>query len=1726
MAAAQGGNKPIAVKEILRLTQHGIDQAYIKFKNVTLQSDKYICVLEEGKSVAILETANKNLMRLPVAVDSAIMNPVTKDVALRSKNALQLYSMERRVKIKSAQMASPVVFWKWIDASTIALVTADHVYHWSMDGDAQPVQVFARDPNSQTGSDQVQVINYRVSHDGQFMILGGIKKEGDGIKGVLQVFSKKANASQPTMDSHAACFSAVALEGAAQPSSIFCWTSRQPNSTEFRLNFMQVDVPSAQALKKQVPVKFRDATDFPVSLIPDNKFGVVFLLSMNGLMYVYDVRDGQLLYGEQASQATMFRSVEHSGPQGGIMAVDQGGRLMHFFIDPDRVVKYISDELGNAEFAAKFAARNDLPGGDGIFQAQFNQLMATGRHADAIQLAATSPGGVLRTADTINLLKNAGGSLLGQYFQKLLAVGKLNAIESLELTRPILQQNNPQGLDRIKDWIAAGKLEPTEELGDLLKGQNLSLALSVYLRAQVNEKVVGCFLSLGAQAPDEASAKQYFGKILAFCQKYDFHPDFNVLVQQLLRVKSPYAKDFAQLLLADPEGAKIDLRATVDTFALAGDVKAVTAIVLEYLKRRGDRPEDADLQTKVLEINLLHAPHVVDAILESDDFQLTHYDKTKIGVLCERSQLFQRALEHYTELPDIKRVLAYTHMIKHQFLLDYFGRMSPEHCLECLDELLKFNLQQNLRLVVDTASKWSDQLGPQKLIALFDKYRSAHGLYVYLGSIVNTTEDPELVFKYIESAAQLEQVKEVERVCRDNNNFDPERVKEFLLQTDLIKDPRPLIHVCDRFGYVDELTQYLYSHNLSMFIEAYVQRMNQKAAPPVIGALLDLSAPEDLIQKLLVVVRPPQDAPDFTKDLVEECEKRGSLKLLKSWLEDRAKEGHTDPHVHNGLAKIYVDSNPQVVQFLNTNEFYDSAVIGEYCESRDPHLAFIAYKRARGACDDQLIAVTNANGFFKDQARYLVERQDLKLWAKVLTEDNPHRRQLIDQVVSTALPESRVAEEVSVSVKAFMAANLPRELIELLERIILHGSGDGEFQDNRNLQNLLILTAIKAEKQRVMDYVRRLDNFDGPEIARIAVTEQYQLYEEAFFILKKFKDYAGAIGILLQHIQDMARALEFAEYADQPAVWSLLAQHQLQQPGMLKEAIAAFLKAEDPAHYEKVIAAAKSDGEAGAELIDYLMMVRGKTRDPSIDNTVLFTLAKLDRLPDMQEFITNGSHSAKLVDVAELCFSEELYQAARLLFDHVNNNARLAVTYVKLEMWHEAVEAARKAKNIDTWKAVCFACVDAQKFKLAQQAGLNILGRRDLMMELIQHYEVAGHFDELISLLEGGMAREKVSKQLYTQLGLLYSKYKEGKLMEHLKTYRRQLNIPTLITTCKANHQWPEVVFLYSAYEQWENAAATLMQQSGVCWNEERFKEVMAHVGNTDTCYAAIQHYMREQPLKLNELLSDLSGKIDHTRVVNLVKDAGHLPLIKAYLQQVQHDNVPAVNEALNELYLEEEDCKRLRDSISEHDAFDQIALAMRCEKHELLEFRRIAAELYQQNKRWERSLEISKRDRLWGDSMTAVAKSGNAAMAEKLLRLFVEENRPECFCACLYTCYDLVRPDLVLELSWRLKLMDFAMPFLIQTFFDFGRRLQEVEGKLAAANRGAEEAKKAQKEAEANHNAQSAVFVGANLNNPMMMPLAIAPPPGSMPGIPHHVYGGNYPGPGGPGGYPSPNGF
>lgn len=1679
---------PIRFQEHLQLTNIGINVANISFATLTMESDKFICVREkvgETSQVVIVDMADTaSPIRRPITAESAIMNPASKVIALKGKagveaqKTLQIFNIEMKSKMKAHTMNEDVIFWKWISPNTLALVTETCVFHWSMEGDSTPVKMFDR----HSSLNGCQIINYRTDPKQNWLLLVGISAQQSRVVGAMQLYSVERKCSQP-IEGHAASFATFKIDGNPEPSTLFCFAVRAAQGGKLHIIEVGQSPPGNQPFpKKTVDVFFppEAQNDFPVAMQVSTKYDVIYLITKYGYIHMYDIESAVCIYMNRISSETIFVTAPYE-TTGGIIGVNRRGQVLSVSVDEENIIRYVNQILHNPDLALRLATRNNLSGAEELFVNKFQLLFQNGQYTEAAKVAANAPKGILRTPATIQMFQQvptqAGqNSPLLQYFGILLDQGQLNRYESLELCKPVLLQGRKQLLEK---WLKEDKLECSEELGDLVKQVDPTLALSVYLRANVPAKVIQSFAETGQ-----------FQKIVLYAKKVSYTPDYIFLLRQVMRTNPEQGAAFASMLVADEEPLA-DINQIVDIFMEQNMVQQCTAFLLDALKN--NRPTEGHLQTRLLEMNLMSAPQVADAILSNNMF--THYDRAHIAQLCEKAGLLQRALEHYTDLYDIKRAVVHTHLLPAEWLVSFFGTLSVEDSLECLKAMLTANIRQNLQICVQIATKYHEQLTTKALIDLFENFKSYEGLFYFLGSIVNFSQDQEVHFKYIQAACKTGQIKEVERICRESNCYNPERVKNFLKEAKLT-DQLPLIIVCDRFDFVHDLVLYLYRNSLQKYIEIYVQKVNPSRLPVVVGGLLDVDCSEDIIKNLILVVR----GQFSTDELVEEVEKRNRLKLLLPWLESRVHEQSVEPATHNALAKIYIDSNNNAERFLKENQWYDSRVVGRYCEKRDPHLACVAYER--GQCDRELIAVCNENSLFKSEARYLVHRRDPELWAEVLQESNPYRRQLIDQVVQTALSETQDPEDISVTVKAFMTADLPNELIELLEKIVLDSS---VFSDHRNLQNLLILTAIKADATRVMDYINRLDNYDAPDIANIAINNH--LYEEAFAIFKKFDVNTSAIQVLIEQVNDLDRAFEFAERCNEPAVWSQLAKAQLNQ-GLVKEAIDSYIKADDPSAYMSVVETA-SKNNSWEDLVRYLQMARKKARESYIESELIYSYAKTGRLADLEEFISGPNH-ADIQKIGDRCFDDGMYDAAKLLYNNVSNFAKLAITLVHLKEFQGAVDSARKANSTRTWKEVCFACVDAQEFRLAQMCGMHIVVHADELQDLIDYYQDRGRFEELIGLLEAALGLERAHMGMFSELAILYSKYKPAKMREHLELFWSRVNIPKVLRAAEQAHLWAELVFLYDKYEEYDNAVLAMMAHPTEAWREGHFKDIITKVANIELYYRAIQFYLDYKPLLLNDLLLVLAPRMDHTRAVSFFTKTNHLQLVKSYLRSVQNLNNKAINEALNSLLIDEEDFQGLRTSIDAFDNFDNIGLAQRLEKHELTEFRRIAAYLYKGNNRWKQSVELCKKDRLFRDAMEYTAESRNQELAEELLGWFLERKAYDCFAACLYQCYDLLHPDVVMELSWRHQIMDFAMPYFIQVTRELSTKVEKLE--QSDAQRQTEAAEQDAKQPMMIPEPQLMLTAGPGMGIP---PQAYAPPQAyqQAPYAPQMQYQGGYPG-------------
>ena len=173
------------------------------------------------------------------------------------------------------------------------------------------------------------------------------------------------------------------------------------------------------------------------------------------------------------------------------------------------------------------------------------------------------------------------------------------------------------------------------------------------------------------------------------------------------------------------------------------------------------------------------------------------------------------------------------------------------------------------------------------------------------------------------------------------------------------------------------------------------------------------------------------------------------------------------------------------------------------------------------------------------------------------------------------------------------------------------------------------------------------------------------------------------------------------------------------------------------------------------------------------------------------------------------------------------------------------------------------------------------------------------------------------------------------------------------------------------------------------------------------------------------------------------------MELIKSYLISVQASHNPIINQALNEILLAEEDVEGLQLSINRSDRFDTDALAKHLAAHTLPQFRRLAAHIYKQARRWEDAIAILKNDSLYSEAVTLAAESKSRTCAEGLLRYFGELGNETMFAACLVNAYGLIRPDVALEVSWRHGWHDTLIPFMCQSMREYQERMDRLESEV-----------------------------------------------------------------------------
>jgi len=474
----QTQNLPFNFKEVFKLSNLGLNPELFKFGSVTFESQKYICVKDAADCAIIDTTKNFALERKPMKAEGILMHKSENIIALRAtqgaKTVIQVFNLETKAKVKQFDVNEQVRYWRWISESKLGIVGKTSVYHCDINDQAAPAKIFDQEGKFANA----QIMNYGVDSSDKWCFLIGIYQgANNAICCHMQLFFTEKR-QQQILEGFAACFTDMPVtEANDYKNSLFCFCEKKAGEQTQRLHVMEIGnpAPGQQKIKKTADIQVQQEGDFPVLMQDCPKYGVLFIITKMGFLYMYEVSQAALLYRQKITDQLCFVSTRNANTDG-MIVINRTGQIFSINVEENNLIPYINSVNfipDNKTLSFKLAQRFHLPGADDLFLLMFNQKLAASDYAGAASVAKDAPGTLLRNIETINKFKSlpqtGGPPPLLIYFNALINSTTLNQVESIELVKPVIQQNK---LNLVENWIKEKKLTMSDELGDIIRQAN------------------------------------------------------------------------------------------------------------------------------------------------------------------------------------------------------------------------------------------------------------------------------------------------------------------------------------------------------------------------------------------------------------------------------------------------------------------------------------------------------------------------------------------------------------------------------------------------------------------------------------------------------------------------------------------------------------------------------------------------------------------------------------------------------------------------------------------------------------------------------------------------------------------------------------------------------------------------------------------------------------------------------------------------------------------------------------------------------------------------------------------------------------------------------------------------------------------------------------------------------------------------------------------------------
>ncbi|XP_008103506.1 clathrin heavy chain 2 isoform X2 [Anolis carolinensis] len=343
---------PVRLEVLSQLQAHGIVAEYITYPRVTLTSSSRLCV----RHSPLGDTSRHTLTLLdphmspkegdvPASwtihqVQGALANPSRPLLAVRGQLA-QIYDVDQRSLKNEWEFAHLIEYWVWLDADTLAVVTEENVFHWTVKR-TRPRWKFSRHERL-CG---MEIVGYHRDANHVWMALSALKLEQGQVVGLTQLYWRGGSLSQ-VIEAQAVALPQHRFSRNPKPSTALLAAVRR--GKERMGQFHAVELGPHQAgnaallsARGTLPFKGPWLGDFPSTVQFLVHLGVAVILTKHAFLFLADVETAQTIHCIQLTCDIIFATVIDDDRPHSLLGVCRSGKVLSISVCPCALRQYLS----------------------------------------------------------------------------------------------------------------------------------------------------------------------------------------------------------------------------------------------------------------------------------------------------------------------------------------------------------------------------------------------------------------------------------------------------------------------------------------------------------------------------------------------------------------------------------------------------------------------------------------------------------------------------------------------------------------------------------------------------------------------------------------------------------------------------------------------------------------------------------------------------------------------------------------------------------------------------------------------------------------------------------------------------------------------------------------------------------------------------------------------------------------------------------------------------------------------------------------------------------------------------------------------------------------------------------------------------------------------------------------------------------------------------------------